>query len=154
MSILVSCHCCRARDSLCSGIRAGRFWFLNASPPFKLDALISFLFCPKFPLVQLLHSCCLLLRRRLRVELVTGLISQGGQQSPRRRLPSGHGKGVNLCPLLAMVGKGWAQARPAARLDIVIQKVGGVACHGPGLGTGGTTIHSPACSFTHLTIDH
>lgn len=49
MSILVSCHCCRARDSLCSGIRAGRFWFLNASPPFKLDALISFLFCPKFP---------------------------------------------------------------------------------------------------------
>lgn len=49
MSILVPCHCCRARDSLCSGIRAGQFWFLNASPPFKLDALISFLFCPKFP---------------------------------------------------------------------------------------------------------
>lgn len=123
MSILVSCRCCRARDSLCSGIRAGRFWFLNASPPFKLDALISFLFCPKFPLVQLLHSCCLLLWRRLRVELVAGLISQKGQQSPRYILPSGYSKGVNLYPSLAMVGKSWAyclqkevQARPAARL--------------------------------------
>lgn len=99
VSILVSCRCCRACDSLCSGIRAGPFWFLNASPPFKLDALISFLFCPKFPLVQLLHSCCLLLWRRLRVELVAGTHFPGGTTEPQICPTSGYGKGVNcaLC---------------------------------------------------------
>lgn len=46
-----------------------------------------------------------------------------------------------LCPLPAMVGRGWAyclqkdvQARPAARLDTLIQKVStnGLSCARPG----------------------